>query len=88
MTTTLSVIALVTHLKQSTQTVFGEAKYRDNVSNEYPVFGFKQFIKSQHPHNEKFGEGDLVSFGGRFTLDDKKLMVSIFIIYYAYYNVL
>jgi len=77
MTTTLSVIALVTRVKESSQTVFGDATYRDKVSDEYPIFGFKQFLKSRHEYNEVFKEGDLVSFGGRFTVDDKKLMVSI-----------
>lgn len=77
MTTTLTVIALVTRMKQTTQTVVGDATYREKVSNEYPIFGFKQFVNSQHEYNEAFREGDLVSFGGRFTVDNDKLMVSI-----------
>lgn len=77
MTTTLSVIAIVTRVKQTAQTIIGDATYREKVSDEYPTFGFKQFVKSQHEYNEAFREGDLVSFGGRFTVDNNKLMVSI-----------
>ena len=31
----------------------------------------------QHNYNEAFREGDLVSFGGKFTIDDQKLLVSV-----------
>jgi hypothetical protein len=77
MTTTLSVIALVTRLRQSSQTTFGDAEYRDKITDQNPTFGFKQFINSRNEHNEEFKEGDLVFFGGKFTLDNEKLMVNI-----------
>jgi hypothetical protein len=75
MTSTLSVIALVTRLRSTTQTVNGDAIYREK-SNQTHVFGFKQFINSRHEYNEEFKEGDLVLFGGKFTLDETKLVVS------------
>ncbi|GBC40549.2 hypothetical protein GLOIN_2v1884965 [Rhizophagus irregularis DAOM 181602=DAOM 197198] len=74
MTATLSVIALVVRLRESSHTAFGDAIYREKVSNENPVFGFKQFSNALHDYNEAFKEGDLVHFGGKFTIDDNKLM--------------
>jgi len=76
MTTTLSVIALVTRLRSSTQISSGEAIYRDKTTNTTPCFAFKQFVNSRHDYNEKFREGDLVLFGGKFSLDENKLVVS------------
>ena len=49
----------------------------EKISNENVVFAFKQFTNAQHNYNEAFREGDLVSFGGKFTIDDQKLLVSI-----------
>ncbi|UZO05549.1 uncharacterized protein OCT59_025897 [Rhizophagus irregularis] len=81
MTATLSVITLVVRLRESSHTAFGDAIYREKVSNENPVFGFKQFSNALHDYNEAFKEGDLVHFGGKFTIDDNKLMVSNFCMY-------
>ncbi|POG58064.1 hypothetical protein GLOIN_2v1790909, partial [Rhizophagus irregularis DAOM 181602=DAOM 197198] len=77
MTATLSVIALVVRLRESSHTAFGDAIYREKVSNENPVFGFKQFSNALHDYNEAFKEGDLVHFGGKFTIDDNKLMLLV-----------
>jgi hypothetical protein len=77
MTSTLTVIGLVTRLKSSSQIIYGEAVYREKVSNDNIVFGFKQFTNAMHEYNESFREGDLVLFGGKFTIDDQKLLVSI-----------
>lgn len=76
MTSTLSVIALVTRLRLTTHTANGDALYREKISNQTHVFGFKQFFNSRNEYNEPFKEGDLVLFGGKFTLDEKKLVVS------------
>jgi len=76
MTTTLSVIALVTRLRSSAQITSGEAIYREKITNTTPAFGFKQFANARHEYNEKFREGDLVLFGGKFSLDENKLVVS------------
>ena len=46
MTSTLSVIALVIHLKVSSHTAYGDAIYREKVSNENPTFRFKQFANA------------------------------------------
>ena len=59
MTTTLTVIALVTSLKTSNQTVYGDAAYRE-VTDQYSVFGYKQFSNARHEYNVEFREGDLV----------------------------
>src|SRR5438270_12533394 len=77
MTSSLTVIGLVTRLKSSTQTTYGEAIYLEKISNKNVVFAFKQFTNAQHNYNEAFRKGDLVSFGGKFTIDDQKLLVSI-----------
>ncbi|UZO05550.1 uncharacterized protein OCT59_025897 [Rhizophagus irregularis] len=77
MTATLSVITLVVRLRESSHTAFGDAIYREKVSNENPVFGFKQFSNALHDYNEAFKEGDLVHFGGKFTIDDNKLMLLV-----------
>ncbi len=76
MTSTLTVIGLVTKLKTSTQISSGEAIYRDKMSKNI-AFSFKQFANAQHDYNETLTEGDLVFFGGKFTVDDQKLLVSI-----------
>jgi len=75
MTSTLSVIGLVTKTKTSTQMTFGEAVYRNHTENI--AFKFKQFENAKHEYNETLREGDLVSFGGKFTVDEQKLLVSI-----------
>src|SRR4051812_4776459 len=72
MTSTLSVIALVTRLRSTSHTVNGDAMYREKISNQNHVFTFKQFVNAHHEYNESFKEGDLVLFGGKFTLDEKK----------------
>jgi hypothetical protein len=79
MSTTITVIALVARLKVSTQTMYGEATYRDKISDRNYDFTFKQFTNSQSEYNEAFKEGDLVLFGGKFTIDEQKLMVNIII---------
>ena len=79
MTTTLTVVGLVSRIKVSNQTSYGEAKYKDKISGETYDFTFKQFTNSQHEYNENFKEGDLVNFGGKFTIDEQKLMVSIIV---------
>lgn len=76
MTSTLSVIALVIRLRSTTHTVNKDALYREKISNQTHTFTFKQFINTRHEYNEQFREGDLVLFSGKFTLDEKKLMVS------------
>jgi hypothetical protein len=78
MTSTLSVIALIVRLRDSSHTAFGDAIYREKISNENPVFGFKQFANARHEYNEAFKEGDLVLLGGKFTIDENKLMVNKF----------
>lgn len=77
MTSTLTVIGLVTKLKTSTQTIYGEAIYREKVTNQNIVFGFKQFTNAIHEYNEMLREGDLVLFCGKFTFDEMKLLVNI-----------
>lgn len=77
MTSTLTVLALVTKLKTSVQTIYGEAIYKEASSNNNIVFGFKRFNNSLHECNKIFNEGDLVLFGGKFTIEDQKLLVSI-----------
>ena len=77
MTTTLTVIALIRHIKSSDKTAYGEATYREKIANKNHHFSFKQFINARHAYNEPFHEGDLVLLGGKFTVDNKKLMVII-----------
>ena len=77
MTSTLSLIGLVTRLRSSNNTVYGDAQYREKVLNKKHVFTYKQFANARHEYNEAFKEGDLVFFAGKFTLDDQKLFVSI-----------
>ena len=76
MTTTLSVIALVTRLRSSAQITSGEAIYRDKITDTTNAFAFKQFANARHDYNEKFREGDLVFFAGKFSLDEDRLVVS------------
>jgi len=77
MTSTLTVIGLVTRLRTSNNTTYGDAEYREKISNKNHVFVFKQFTNARHEYNEAFKEGDLVLFGGKFTIDKQKLFVSI-----------
>ena len=90
MTSTLTVIGLIVRIRTSDKLVYGDAIYREKISSQNHVFTFKQFINSRHEYNEAFNEGDLVLFGGKFTIDDKKLMVIIFflILYFIilYFN--
>lgn len=83
MTSVLTVIALVTKLKTSTHTTHGEAFYREKLSNSNITFGFKQFSNAQHEYNEMLSEGDLAYFGGKFTVDDQKLLVSKMLLYFV-----
>ena len=76
MTSTLTVIGLVTKIKTSTQMTSGEAIYRDKTSKNI-AFSFKQFANARNEYNETLTEGDLVPFGGKFTVDEQKLLVSI-----------
>jgi hypothetical protein len=78
MTSSLSVIGLVTRLKISSQTTYGSAIYKDKSTNENHAFVIKQFVSAQHEYNEAYKEGDLVLFGGKFTIDQEKLMVNIY----------
>ena len=80
MTSTLSVIALVTRLRSSTNTTYGDAEYREKILNKNHVFSFKQFTNARHEYNELFKEGDLAFFAGKFTIDNQKLFVNIIII--------
>lgn len=77
MTSTLSVIALITRLRSTIHTAIGDAIYREKVSNQTHTFGFKQFVNARHEYNESFREGDLVFLGGKFTIDETKLLVSV-----------
>ncbi|GBB89684.1 hypothetical protein RclHR1_16470003 [Rhizophagus clarus] len=77
MTSTLTVIGLITRLKISDKTLFGEAIYREKVSSQNYTFGIKQFTNAQNEYNEAFSEGDLVLLGGKFTLDGEKLMLAV-----------
>ncbi|PKY49892.1 hypothetical protein RhiirA4_423304 [Rhizophagus irregularis] len=71
---TLTVIGLVAHVKSSERTVHGEAMYREKITGQNHRFLFKQFVNARQEYNEAFREGDLVLFGGKFTIDEKKLM--------------
>jgi hypothetical protein len=78
MTSSLTVIGLVVRLKTSNQTSYGDAVYR---TDEIHTFGIKQFVNARHDYNKEYKEGDLVLFGGKFTIDDqKKLLVSIYLL--------
>ena len=77
MTSTLSVIGLVTRLRSSNNTVYGDAEYRDKILSKNHIFSFKQFTNARHEYNEEFKEGDLIFFAGKFTIDKQKLVVSI-----------
>lgn len=79
MSSTLTVIALIARLKESAHTASGDAMYREKISNTTPYFGFKQFSNARHEYNEAFKEGDLVLLGGKFTIDNKKMLVNIFV---------
>lgn len=81
MTSTLSVIGLVTRLRSSNNTTYGDAEYREKISNKNHVFVFKQFTNARHEYNEAFKEGDLVFFAGKFTIDNQKIFVSIVTFY-------
>ncbi len=81
MTSTLTVIALVTRLSMTSKITNGDAIYRDKVLNQTHVFGFKQFTNARNDYNEALKEGDLVLFGGKFTLDEQKLVVSKYCIF-------
>jgi hypothetical protein len=59
--------------------MYGDAIYLDKVSNKNYEFTFKQFANSQNEYNEAFREGDLVLFGGKFTIDEQRLMVNIIV---------
>ncbi|RIA81059.1 hypothetical protein C1645_837591 [Glomus cerebriforme] len=56
MTSTLIVIALITHLKTYDKTVSGDALYRKKISSQNYTFGIKQFINARHEYNETFAE--------------------------------
>ena len=75
MTSFLTVIALVVRLRVSNHTAFGDALYRNG--DEVITFSYKQFVNSRNEYNQAFKEGDLVLFGGKFTFDQEKLLVSI-----------
>ncbi|CAB5357327.1 unnamed protein product [Rhizophagus irregularis] len=77
MTSTLTVIGLVAHVKSSERTVHGEAMYREKITGQNHRFLFKQFVNARHEYNEAFREGDLVLFGGKFTIDEQKLMLVV-----------
>ena len=55
MTSTLTVIALITRLRITEKTVYGEATYREKLSSKNYSFGIKQFIIARHDYNEAFG---------------------------------
>ena len=52
MTSTLTVIGLITRLKISDKTLFGEAVYREKISSQNYTFGIKQFTNAQNEYNE------------------------------------
>lgn len=82
MTSTLTVIALITRMRTTSHTTTGDALYREKITNQTYTFGFKQFINARHDYNEAFREGDLVLLGGKFTLDNEKLMVNNTILFF------
>jgi hypothetical protein len=77
MSSALSVIALITRLRDTAHTTFGDAIYREKVSNDNPVFSFKQFVNSRHEYNKQFKEGDLVYLGANSPLTIKNLWYAI-----------
>jgi len=77
MTTTLTVIALVTRLRITQTVVYGDAIYREKLTSQNHTIGIKQFVNVRHEYNETFAEGDLLLFGGKFTLEGQKVMVRI-----------
>jgi hypothetical protein len=80
MTSSLTVIALIVRLKVSNHTSYGDAEYRDRSTDEIKTFTIKQFANARHDSNQPFKEGDLVLLGGKFTLDNQKLLVSIILL--------
>lgn len=84
MTSSLTVIGLVTRLKISTHTSCGDAIYREKITNQTYTFGIKQFTNARDDYNESFKEGDLVLFGGKFTIEESKLMVNIILLISIY----
>jgi TRAP-type mannitol/chloroaromatic compound transport system permease small subunit len=84
MTTFFTVIGLVMRLKTSSLTTYGDAIYR---TDENYTFAVKQFTNARHEYNEAYIEGDLVMFGGKFTIDDQeKIMVNIIYCFYVNKN--
>jgi hypothetical protein len=83
MSSTLSVIGFVTKSKISGQTTSGEAIYREKLSDKSIAFAFKQFMNAKSEYNETIMEGDLIFFGGKFTVDEQKLLVSIVLCFAA-----
>ncbi|GBC04010.1 hypothetical protein RclHR1_05470001 [Rhizophagus clarus] len=77
MTATLTVIGLIVHLRTANQIAYGDAIYRDKITETNHRFTFKQFFNARHAYNEPYHEGDLVLLGGKFTVDDQKLMLSV-----------
>jgi hypothetical protein len=53
MSSTLTVIALVMKLRNSSQTTSGEAIYKEMVTRGNTSFTFKQFVNAQNEYNEK-----------------------------------
>ena len=80
MTSSLTVIGLVIRLKISNYISYGDAVYRDRSTDEINTFTIKQFANAQNECNQNFKEGDLVLFGGKFTLEQQKLLVSIILL--------
>jgi hypothetical protein len=83
MTSTLTVIALITRMRTTSHTTAGDALYREKTANQTHTFGFKQFVNARHDYNEAFGEGDLVLLGGKFTIDNEKLMVNNTVLFFS-----
>jgi hypothetical protein len=87
MASSLTIIGLVVRLKVSTYTAYGDAVYKEKSSNQNCTFVVKQFANARHECNESFKEGDLVLFGGKFTIDDKKkIMVSLILMLIVKYD--
>jgi hypothetical protein len=63
-------------MRTSISTAYGEAVYREKILNQVHTFSFKQFVNARNEYNEAFSEGDLILFGGKFTVDEGKLMVN------------
>ncbi|GES84728.1 hypothetical protein GLOIN_2v1873041 [Rhizophagus clarus] len=77
MTATLTVIGLIVHLRTANQIAYGDAIYRDKITETNHRFTFKQFFNARHAYNEPYHEGDLVLLEGKFIVDDQKLMLSV-----------